>query len=200
MRVALFTARLLAASPTIARADAVQRFQAMTPEAAQRAVTFKDDTLETVVTLTTARVFQEKRGLLGLVPFDVFLRAFVDKATGAARFQLYADIHYTAPLAANWNLVNYETPAGPKAVKLNVLDRIRGRCSRYLGCDRTETVACFVAEAVLRAKAAAYRPDALVAWTFKLKAQNGEKRIDGLSAAEIAGLLRAVDAYRADHH
>lgn len=176
---------------------ALQRLRALTPDAVRMQVAFEDDALETVATLSTEEVYREKRGLLRDVPSDAYLRAFVDKRTGAVEYQVYATARYTAALYNRWILANYETPAGPKSVKVDKLLRVRGRCGRYAGCDRLEIVGFTVDEAALRAAAAAYRPGEIAPWSFRLKARTGSDWTGRMAAAEIAGLLQAVARYRA---
>lgn len=178
-------------------AAAPGRLRELTPEAVRSRVTLTDDALETNATLTTRTVYREARGLLGATPFDAFLRAFVDKRSGATSFQVYATVRYTALVWTRFDTANYLTAAGPRSVELDQIARVRGRCWRYAGCERLETVGFAVDEAVLRAAAAAYRPGETAPWPFRLKSRTGVERTDGLAAAEIAGLLLAVDDYRA---
>ena len=170
----------------------------LTPADVERAVSIEDDALELIATLTTRDVFREKRGLLRRVPFDAFLRAFIDKKSGRVLYQLYATFIYTAPRYAYWTLANYETADGPVAAKLDVIAR-RRECAGRSDCARLETVGFPVAERVLREVAAAYRAGVGATWRFKLKAKAGVDHDDGLAGAEIAGLLNAVDAYRTAH-
>ena len=199
---ALVGAAILMVSPVLAEekpvkeSKALKRFRALTPESALAVVSAKDDDLEVSATFTTQAVFQEKQGLLGLVPFDVFLRAFVDKKSGVTRYQVYISSFYMGSEWAFWSLANYETPDGPKSVDLDILGRDVGSCSQYMGCQHTEVVAFDIDEALLRAAAAMYKPGELQGWKFKIKGKSGVERTDGLSAAEIAGLLMAVDAYK----
>ncbi len=72
-------------------------------------------------------------------------------------------------------------------------------CSGYLGCTYTEIVIFEVEEDLLRTIAARYQPNEPVAWRIRYKGQSGLDVDEGLVAGEVAGLLMAVDAYRAEH-
>ncbi|MEG3174775.1 hypothetical protein U1872_00925 [Sphingomonas sp. RB3P16] len=172
---------------------------AMTPDQFATTAEVKDDALETMATISTMHGWQQHDGLLGMVNDDGFFRAFVDKATGDTHFQVYHMVHYTQPRRARFEIVNYETPAGPVAVPLIRIGRYRGPCRAYAGCAFLETVAFPVDEALLRALAARYVPGRVAVWKYRLKAKTGAERDEGFAAAEIAGLLIAVDRYRAAH-
>lgn len=175
------------------------RLAAMTPAQFQARATLHDDALETIATITTADGFVERRPLLGLPPDDVFLRAFIDKGTGRTGYQVYISTRYRDYGWADWLSVNYATPDGPVSARLLRIARIRTSCRTGRVCPRIETVGFDIGERLLRSQAARYAPGAITPWLFKLKARNGADQLEMLSAAEIAGLLMAVDAYRAAH-
>jgi hypothetical protein len=54
-------------------------------------------------------------------------------------------------------------------------------------------------EALLRTEARSYVPGQPGLWMFKIKGKDGSEKVNGLLRAEIAGLLLAVDEYRALH-
>jgi hypothetical protein len=160
--------------------------------------TTKDDSLDTTATITTINGFMEKRGLLGVVWDDNFLRGFVDKKTGNTTIQLYQIIYYQG---SGWNFyqtVNFETPTGPESRPATVIKRdVDCTGSRYSGCTYTEHVAFDVDERLLRTIAQRYQPGAMVGWKFKFSAKSGSDYNDGMLGAEIAGFLDALDSYRA---
>jgi len=194
----IVVATAISAQPASAKPDdkpskQVLRALSLTPEHFQATSTLKDDSLETVATITTLAGFQYKRGLLKIVHDDNFLRAFIDKKSGETRFQLYQIISY----GGSWRFystANYETLEGPKSVDLTVVDRDVS-CSRY-GCSYTEHVAFDVEGSLLRTVAEKYRPNEEIVWRFKFKSKAGTEWPDGLLPAEAAGLLAAVDAYK----
>lgn len=192
-------AALLAASPAAAQTTAgpPPKLLAMTPEQFERSVTLKDDDLENVATITTARGWQRREGLLGIVNDDGFLRAFIDKRSGRTMFQVYHGTRYREHGWAQFRWVNYETGNGITTANVKTLARTRGPCARYRGCTYVEEVGFEVSGALLRDVASRYAPGKAVNWRYRLKARSGAERDGAFVAAEIVGLLRAVDKYRA---
>jgi hypothetical protein len=188
----------LAPVPTAAAAQKqsklVQQLLAMSPADFQQRITLKDDGLDTVARLSSENGFQEKRGLLKFQSYDNFLRAFVDKKTGRTEFQIYQWITY----GGDWRFydtVNFETPAGPDSKQLTVIDRDVTGCSQY-GCSFAEHVGFEVDERLLRQIAARANSPTEPIWRFKFGSKSGQEWQDGMSAAEVAGFLAAVDSYR----
>ena len=171
----------------------------MTPAQFEAASDLRDDALETIATITTRNGWQQHDGLLGIVNTDAFFRVFIDKASGAARFQVYHAMHYIARHRDSFITVNFETPSGPTTAPLTVILRTRDDCRRAEGCPFDEVVGFDVDESLLRSLAARYVPGQASAWRYRLKAHSGVTRDDGFVAAEIAGVLAAVDHYRAAH-
>jgi hypothetical protein len=175
-----------------------QRFFALTPADFQRSITLKDDALDTTARISTEQGYQEKRGLLKLVSYDSFLRAFIDKKTGVTTFQLYDWLSYSG----NWRFyesANYETPTGPESKLLTVIDRSVDSCSRY-GCLFTEHLGLELPEDLLRQIAAGYNATNPKIWRFKLNSKAGVEWQDAIHSAEFVAMLTAVDQYRAAHH
>lgn len=173
----------------------MQQLLAMSPADFQQRVALKDDGLDTVARLSSENGFQEKRGLLKMQWYDNFLRAFVDKKTGRTEFQVYQWISYSG----GWRFyhsVNFETPAGPDSKQLTIIDRDVTGCSQY-GCSFAEHVGFEVDERLLRQIAARANSPTQPIWRFKFGSKSGQEWQDGMSAAEVAGFLAAVDQYRA---
>jgi hypothetical protein len=197
---------LSALLPSATRADEhgalprqLQQLFAMTPAQFEASAEVKDDSLETVATITTEKGWQEHDGLLGVVNSDNFFRVFIDKKTGKTRFQVYHVIRYRQRGRASYDSVNYETPDGPVSVTLTVINRSAELCRAYQGCTYTEDFGFDVDEALLRTVAAHYAPGKVAIWKYRLKAKSGQERNDGFAVAEVAGMLAAVDRYRAAH-
>ncbi len=179
-------------------ADLPRDLLATTPQDFQRTATVKDDALEVAATITTQPGYQEKHGLLRIVWSDVFLRAFVDKSNGAVTYQVYQKILYVGRYYKYFDIVNYETPAGPKSVEAVNLGRSE-ECSRsqlFGGCTRIENLAVPIDEALLRTVATRYAPGSDGAWHLRFKAQSGEDFNSEIVPAEVAGLLAAVADYK----
>jgi hypothetical protein len=179
-----------------------QQLLRMTPEQFEHSASIKDDDLEMVTTITTQPGHPAKRGLLGVVGSDNFLRAFVSKTTGAATYQLYQmilDRHYKQN---SYDQINYETPHGTKTATLIKLVRDEDCSMRRLWgvCAYYESVAVPIDEALLTEIAARYQPGQDAVWKFRFKAESGLDHDDAMTAAEVAGLLAAVVDYRHAHH
>ncbi len=200
MTVAILTLANGQAPAAPSQSTSERRLAAMAPAQFQARTTLDDDALDTVATITTANGFVERKPLLGPALDDVFLRAFIDKATGRATYQAYVRIRYRDYGWANWKTANYATPAGPRAVATQRIARVRASCPRGFACLRSETIGFAIGASLLTANAKLYVGDETPSWPFKISAHNGGERSFLLSMAEIAGLLMAVDAYRTDHH
>lgn len=169
----------------------------LTKEHFRDTITIKDDSLDTVAEISTAKGFQERKGLAGVVWDDNFLRALVDKQTGQTRIQLYQIIYYQGDSWNFYHTINYETPEGPQSRPLVIIDRnVNCTFSRYGGCMYAEHVGLEVDERLLRFIAATYQPGQLQAWKFKFTAKSGREYRDGMLVGEVAGLLEALDGYR----
>jgi len=132
MRLGIFGTLLGLCPASVVAADLAtppRALLAMTPDDFARTASVKDDALEVRATITTQPGYVERHGLLGVVWSDNFLRAFVDKTSGATTFQLYQQIVYAGRLYKYFDSINYETPSGPRAVQTINLGRTE-RCSR----------------------------------------------------------------------
>ena len=157
----------------------------------------KDDSLDTVAKFSTVNGFKEKRGLLGIVWDDNFIRAYVDKKTGVTTFQVYNSIYYKGSGWRFYNRVNYETPNGPKSKEVTVIARdVDCTGSRYGGCTYNEHIAFTVDQALLETIASKCRPGLRAAWKYKIIPKAGEDYNDGLLPAEIAALVEIVNEYK----
>lgn len=176
----------------------LQTAVSLTKEHFSNTATIKDDALDTTATITTVNGFQEKRGLLGVVWEDDFLRAFVDKKSGKTLIQVYQKLSYRGSGWHFFNTVNYETPTGPQSAQLTIIKRdVDCSGSRYLGCTYTEQVGFNVDENLLRTIAGKYAPGKLAGWKYKFSAKSGQDYAGAILPAEIAGFIDKVDEYRA---
>jgi hypothetical protein len=162
----------------------------------------KDDALDTIATFSTYNGFQEKHGLMQFVWDDNFVRAFVDKKTGATRYQVYNVIYYQSSSWRFYYQANFETTSGPKATKLTRISRdVDCTGSSYGGCTYNEHVGFLVEDQVLRAVAEKYytswQSGMKAVWKYKLLSKAGSDYPDGILPAEVTGLLERVDEYKA---
>lgn len=198
--IVILTLALGQASAESSEFSDMRRLARMTPAQFQARTTLHDDDLDTVATITTADGFVERRPLLAQMPDDVFLRAFIDKTTGHTAYQVYVTVRYRGYAWADWRMANYSTPTSPRSIGTRRIARLRASCSRRLPCSRSETIGFVVGTGLIKDNAALYSAEAATSWRFKILAQDGRERDLRLSMAEIAGLLMAVDTYRADRH
>lgn len=162
----------------------------------KRTVSVKDDSLETVAILSTVEGFKHKKGLLGIVWDDNFLRASIDKKTGATSFYVYNTLYYRGSGWHHYSTVNYETLDGVKTARLDRIGTdVDCSGSRYQGCTYNEHVGFTIDREILETVAALYKPGEKKALKYRLKGRTTEDYTDALLPAEIAGLLEAVDEY-----
>lgn len=180
------------ASPAIAR-------EAVTPEQVQKAVIVVDDPLEREVVLNTRNAVRQRRTLFRITENDSYLMASIHKGSGAVRFEVRQAIQYGGPFR-QYESVNYETSGLPQSVALRVLETNKEHCfSVEVSVLCVEEVSFPVSEAELRGAATSSGGYAADAWEMKFNARNGKPLRAQIPQAEIAGLLRAVDAHRSTH-
>ena len=194
--IALLSGLAITSCIATTRESQVETAISLTREHFKNTATIKDDSLDTTATITTVNGFQGKRGLLGIVWDDNFLRAFIDKKTGRTTFQLYQIIYCQGRGWDFFQTVNYQTLTGVESHPVTVIERdVDCRSWRTRGCLYTEHIGFDVDEKLLRTVAADYQSGQRWAWKFKLNAKSGRDYTDGVLPAEIAGLLDKVDEY-----
>lgn len=178
-------------------AKEIEKLQALTPAGVQQTVVTRDDDLETVATLSTEKAYRNSGRFTDRVRSDNFLRAFIDKRTGATRFQVYQEISYNF-VYREFTTVNFATPDGPVSAKVDEIAHEIPACFAG-GCSYKDSLGFIVDEAVLREIAAQYVTGNSPFWRFRFRGRAGIDWNDRMMPAEVAGLLAAVDAYRAAH-
>jgi hypothetical protein len=169
--------------------------QALDGEHFERTTRVQDSDLDITATISTKEAFRYRGGFTDRVRSDNFLRAVVTKRTGATTIQLYQSVVYNDP-ARHFRIANYQTPSGLRTGPLTVISETVLACFGGL-CSYQEDVGFEVAEEDLRQIAAAYDAGDHRPWRFKFVATAGEDWEDSMSPAEIIGLLRRLDSYRA---
>lgn len=161
------------------------------------AVTIKDDALEATATFSTDKGFKEKRGLLGIVAEDQFLRASLDKKTGARTYQVYVAMTYRGDQWREPYQANFGTPLQTVAVKR--LHR-KAECEkkREYGCIRVEHVGFELPAAEFARVAETATPADMKEkmWVFRLKTRDAKDYNGEIPLAEFAGLKQAMDAHK----
>ncbi len=152
-----------------------------------------DDPLDIETVVSTERGFQTGKGLFRAPTNDNHLRAVVDKRSGATRFEVRQTLTYPGPVRG-YGEVSYQSAQWPVAAPLTRIKDNTGHCFLFEAPEVCrEEVAFDVSESELRRAAAAP-----AAWGFKFKSDTGHEHRAAITPAEIAGLLKAVDAYRRD--
>lgn len=174
----------------------------LTPDHFYRSTIVKDDSLDVTATVSSQNGYQTKKGLLGVVWEDNFLRAFIDKRSGQTTYQLYQMIKYNSPSWRFYQQINYETPSGPVSKPVTIISRDVVSCAnaRYSGCLYAEHMAIELDESLLRTISKTANAGHPVAWRFKFIAKNAPDFQEGLLPAEVAGFLKRVDEYKALHN
>jgi hypothetical protein len=168
--------------------------QSLSPADVAARVVINDDDLEPVATLTTAAAYSSRGAFTDRVRSDNFLRAFVNKTTGATSFQLYQSITYTSEWR-NFQSVNFATPSGTQSAPIV---KISHRVDCQFGpCVIFDEVGFDVSGDTMRAIANTYVAGNSPLWRFRFKAQNGIDWEDRMAPAEVAGMLLAVESYKA---
>lgn len=160
----------------------------MAPEQIAAIAEVKNDSLDRLIRISTRPFFEEaKKG------GDKFFRAYIDKKTGDARFQVYAWIRYDGE-TRDFDRVNYETPAGLVSEEVHQIDiDVLGCSARY--CTYTEDIAFDVPEATLRQIAAGAK--AGETWRFKIFGRFADGIETEMLKTEAAAILIAADRERA---
>ena len=172
-------------------AKQMAKLQQLTPSGVAATVFTKDDDLETVAILDTSKAYSSNGAFTDRVRSDNFVRALINKSTGAIVYQVYQTIRYNGD-RRDFSSATYSTPAGPVQVPVQTISSRLMACFGGL-CSYEDSVGFIVPEAVLREVAASYRPNASTPWRFRFQSQSAFDWEDRLMPAEIAGLLQAAE-------
>ena len=177
------------------------KLQALTPEGVAAQAEIRDDDLETVATISTFKAYKSNGAFTDRVRSDNFLRAFIDKRSGAVRFQVYQSVSYNF-VYRNFTGVTYAAAGGPQAAPVTIIDHEIIACtgSGDTGCSYMDTIGFDVSEAQLRWVAGQYLAGNSPLWRFKFRSQAGIDWEDRIMPAEVGGLLQAVQSYAETHH
>lgn len=171
--------------------------RALPPEHFANSVTIKDDALETKAMFSTDKGFAEKRGVLGIVSEDQFLRAFIDKRTGARTYQVYVVLGYKSDIWREPFQANLGTPL-TSAIVTRLRRESDCRQKKTSGCIRVEHVAFELPEAEFRRVIETATPTDMRTkmWVFRLKTRDGKDYNGEIPLAEFHGLKAAMDAHK----
>lgn len=174
----------------------------MTPTHFEQTASISDGDLETMAVITTENGFKDA-GALGPAPYDSFLRAFIDKKSGAVSYQVYVTDAYDG---ANWRFYDHANFKGVDDAVTSVpvisISQDVVQCDGDTGnCLYDEDVGIQISSALLQHIAGQYQPGAHNPWLFKIEGRiAGADFEDGIMPAEALGLTEAVSAYETAHH
>jgi len=193
--IAMALAGLMLGASASASPKLDKKLLKMTPEDFRSATVVHDDPLEHVAVISTEEAYASgKRSALRTVWHDSHLRAKVDRATGATRYEVHQYVRYWGP-RRDYASVNYLAGDTLRQAKLSLAAHDVDHCPNtdfYGDCSMSKRLAFEVDEATLRQVAASAQP-----WGFKFKDRTGSEDLRAaITPAEAAGFLSAVDAYR----
>jgi PDZ domain len=144
------------------------------------------------VAISTEPGFVAHRGPLRTVWNDEYLRAMIDKTSGAKSFEVETSITYAGARRA-YQRAAYETPSGRHEAAVTLTRVTTANCA--VECMYTEYLTFPIEEPALRDLASAYVSGKPTLWHFKVMEKSGPAYQGEISNAEIAGLLAKVDGY-----
>jgi len=187
---------LLCAFAALAGCAGGQRASALSPEHFHSATVTEDDPLEFSTVISTEAAHRGGK-VRGTITADPHLRAVIDRRSGTTRYEVRKAVRYWAPrrhFEAAQFLDAGELQRAPLALARHGADDCPD--AEYGGlCIFAKDVAFHVDERVLRDLAA--RESADDVWSFRIKEAAGRDLTGAIVPAEAAGLLAAVDRYRA---
>jgi hypothetical protein len=177
------------------------RVAALPAEHFARAVKVNDDQLEPYVSFTS-RAAHKRHHVLGAgTQGDVHLTAHLDRETGTVSYRVWHDITNTdAP--RELTRVHYRAGGKVAQTQLSFARHWDSNCvPRETGgqCDQRIRVAFDLPEAVVRDIAASHEQGSRQGWAFRYKDAHGSDLDAVLPPAEAAGLVSAIDRWRAGH-
>ncbi len=200
MRGILLLTALLAvqASAKESKSDAALRQQLeRSPASLESLVKVKGDSLDPSYTISTSgvSVFVSKGWLASTTIENSFLRAFVDKKTGAVTAQVYHSARYGGN---GWNHFRRASYEGADGLVETSADRVGSdvSCARY-GCTYYEDIVFDVPWSTFEALASKYDPaNPMTGMKYRLFGQSGNNFDEGIPINEIVAFVNVVKKIR----
>ena len=175
-----------------------RKLAAMTPADVEAKARIADDPLERHVIISTDRAFRGSRPVDGGYESQAHLRAIIDRATMATRFEVRQETVYAGPRKDLYQ-VNYLQSGALVEAALALAIHEGDNCPHVdtVGsCILTKTVAFELTEPLVREIAALYKPGSRTPWAYRIKDRNGHDITGGIAPAEASGLLEALEKWR----
>lgn len=202
----VFASLLLAAATVqpVEQSDKMSKYEklarSITPEIAAAQSTLKDDNLEVVAVISTEKVFFEKPKFLTKEYYDNFVRALIDKKTGATTFQVYERIYYSEKNWRFYDTVNYSNGnGGAESTSLTKISSEVVGCYGGNKCTYAETFGFEIPPNMLEPMAVRYAEQGPTVWPFKFKSQSGYEFQHVVLLSEILGAIQAANKYKREH-
>lgn len=158
-----------------------------------------DDPREAAIVLSTEEAYTRARAIKGAHADDVHLRALVDRRTGKVSWQVWHDLIHVGG-ERSLHAVSYQAGGMLQQAQPTIVERWLDRCpptDAPGACNQAVRVAFDVPEQTVREIAQAYRPGERMPWQLSFKDSHGRDVTGGLAPAEAAGLIAALEAWRA---
>ena len=127
---------------------------------------------------------------------DNYVRAEVDRRTGATSYQIINLIHYQGEDWNHYQTVKYLTQEGVIEDKLIVVKREVTDCSVFSGGNYIEIVGFNLSEEIVKNGAQRYKPGDKTGLKYKFFAKNGEGYKGILFAQELVAVYSLVEEYK----
>jgi hypothetical protein len=158
------------------------------------AIKVTGDSLDPQITISTQGVTAiTSKGLLASTTSEnSFLRAFINRKTGAVSAQVYHSMTYGGRGFDTFARATYEAPDGIEEAAVSQVSSDVS-CARY-GCTHYADVVFPIKIEVLRAAAKAFNPTApLFGIRYRIFGQSGTNIDDGLPGNEMAAFVAVID-------
>lgn len=160
-----------------------------------REIKVVDDDLEVTARITTPKVTDSRSR------YSAYIRAFVDKKTNAASYQLVTTFDYHEQKARRYELATGGSASGPVILNIRKIsydvscdgpNKVNGLCRHW------ESVGVDIPEAIVKETAAAFSPGSVASiWKMRITSLSDNRETLEIPHAAFAALLAKVEQYRA---
>lgn len=200
VRTAALIGALLLCAPAAAKESSADRMRAMLlrpPQSLEALITITGDALDPAISISTHGVtaITNKGWIASTTIEPSFLRAFIDKKTGAITAQIYHVATYGGRGFQNFDRATYDAPHGLVETKA---DRIAIDVSCYRSsCTHYEDIGIPISFADLEAAADKFDPNnPMTALRYRLFGQGGEKIDEAVPGNEIVAFVAVARRMR----
>jgi hypothetical protein len=189
---------LIQPQPAAAYDRLPQKLAALSPADFAARVRIENDAVMPSVVLSTQDGYTRGRSIKGALADDVHLRAVVDRRTGNVSWQVWHELAYVSG-PRELDTIDFRVRGTAYQVRPLVVDHRLDRCppTDAIGhCGHAMRVVFEVPDPVVREIAESYRPGERGPWQLRFRSSQGEDMVGGISPAEAAGLIQALEAWR----